>query len=99
MLWSSGVASEVIRPMAAPVMGGILVADEVIDLLLPVLFYWVRRLRWQRLHAGSDPTPPGDDAVTVRVLIDEVAASDQLLAEPWHTFHSSAPPLGPSFRG
>jgi Cu(I)/Ag(I) efflux system membrane protein CusA/SilA len=99
MLWSSGVASEVIRPMAAPVMGGILVADEVIDLLLPVLFYWVRRLRWQRLQAGFDPTPPGDDAVTARVLIDEVAASDRLVAEPWHTFHSSAPPLGPSFRG
>jgi copper/silver efflux system protein len=27
-----------------------LVADEVIDLFLPVLFYWVRRRRWERLH-------------------------------------------------
>ena len=53
MLWASGVASEIIRPMAAPVLGGILVADEVIDLFLPVLFYWVRRRRWQRLHAGT----------------------------------------------
>jgi Cu(I)/Ag(I) efflux system membrane protein CusA/SilA len=53
MLWASGVASEIIRPMAAPVLGGILVADEVIDLFLPVLFYWVRRRRWQRLHAAS----------------------------------------------
>jgi Cu(I)/Ag(I) efflux system membrane protein CusA/SilA len=35
----------VIKPMAAPVLGGILIADEVIDLLLPVLFYWVRRRR------------------------------------------------------
>ena len=43
MLWASGVGSEIIRPMAAPVLGGILVADEVIDLFLPVLFYWVRR--------------------------------------------------------
>ena len=46
MLWSSGVASEIIRPMAAPVLGGILVADEVIDLFLPILFYWVRCRRW-----------------------------------------------------
>ncbi len=53
LLWASGVASEIIRPMAAPVLGGILVADEVIDLFLPVLFYWVRRRRWQRLHAGT----------------------------------------------
>jgi Cu(I)/Ag(I) efflux system membrane protein CusA/SilA len=52
MLWSTGVASEVIRPMAAPVLGGILVADEVIDLLIPVLFYWVRRYRWRRIHGG-----------------------------------------------
>ena len=43
MLWATGVGAEVIRPMAAPVLGGILVADEVIDLFLPVLFYWVRR--------------------------------------------------------
>ncbi|HEX7446350.1 MAG TPA: efflux RND transporter permease subunit, partial [Pirellulales bacterium] len=55
MLWASGVGAEVIKPMAAPVLGGILVADEVIDLLLPVLFYWVRRLRWRRIHA----TQPG----------------------------------------
>jgi Cu(I)/Ag(I) efflux system membrane protein CusA/SilA len=54
MLWSSGVGAEVIRPMAAPVLGGILIADEVIDLLLPVLFYRVRRWRWERLH-GSEP--------------------------------------------
>jgi Cu(I)/Ag(I) efflux system membrane protein CusA/SilA len=50
MLWASGVGAEIIRPMAAPVLGGILVADEVIDLFLPVLFYWVRRRRWERLR-------------------------------------------------
>jgi Cu(I)/Ag(I) efflux system membrane protein CusA/SilA len=53
MLWASGVGAEIIRPMAAPVLGGILVADEVIDLFLPVLFYWVRRRRWERLHTGE----------------------------------------------
>jgi copper/silver efflux system protein len=53
MLWASGVGAEIIRPMAAPVLGGILVADEVIDLFLPVLFYWVRRRRWERLHASD----------------------------------------------
>jgi len=36
--------------MGAPVLGGILVADEVIDLFLPVLFYWVRRRRWERMQ-------------------------------------------------
>jgi Cu(I)/Ag(I) efflux system membrane protein CusA/SilA len=50
MLWASGVGAEVIRPMAAPVLGGILIADEVIDLLLPVLFYHIRRRRWLALQ-------------------------------------------------
>ena len=53
MLWASGVGAEVIRPMAAPVLGGILIADEVIDLFLPVLFYWVRRSRWQRARQAT----------------------------------------------
>jgi Cu(I)/Ag(I) efflux system membrane protein CusA/SilA len=53
MLWATGTGAEVIKPMAAPVLGGILIADEVIDLLLPVLFYWVRRWRWNRLQSGE----------------------------------------------
>lgn len=53
MLWATGTGAEVIRPMVAPVLGGILIADEVIDLFLPVLFYWVRRLRWHALHQGQ----------------------------------------------
>ncbi|HEY3319317.1 MAG TPA: efflux RND transporter permease subunit [Planctomycetota bacterium] len=50
MLWSHGVGSEVIAPMAAPVLGGLLIADEVIDIFLPVLFYQVEKRRWQRIH-------------------------------------------------
>jgi Cu(I)/Ag(I) efflux system membrane protein CusA/SilA len=50
LLWAQGVGAEVLRPMVVPVLGGILVADEVIDLLLPVLFFAVRRCRWRRLH-------------------------------------------------
>jgi Cu(I)/Ag(I) efflux system membrane protein CusA/SilA len=52
MLWASGAGAEVIKPMATPVLGGILIADEVIDLFIPVLFYWVRRWRWHRLHSS-----------------------------------------------
>ena len=49
MLWATGTGAEIMRPMAAPVLGGILVADEVIDLLLPVLFYVVRKRRWNTI--------------------------------------------------
>jgi Cu(I)/Ag(I) efflux system membrane protein CusA/SilA len=59
MLWATGVGAEVIRPMAAPVLGGILMADEVIDVFLPVLFYRVEKARWRRLRARADVTPAG----------------------------------------
>jgi Cu(I)/Ag(I) efflux system membrane protein CusA/SilA len=60
MLWSTGVGTEVIRPMAAPVLGGILIADEVIDLLIPILFYHVRRWRWERLRRRRLPAAVED---------------------------------------
>jgi copper/silver efflux system protein len=50
LLWATGPGSEVLRPMVLPVLGGLLVADEVIDLFLPVLFYRVRLWRWRKLH-------------------------------------------------
>jgi len=53
MLWADGPGAEVIRPMVAPVLGGLLVADEVIDLLLPVLFYQVRGRRLDALRSRA----------------------------------------------
>jgi Cu/Ag efflux pump CusA len=50
MLWASGVGAEVIAPMAVPVLGGLLISDEVVDIFLPVRFYWVRRARWLKLQ-------------------------------------------------
>jgi Cu(I)/Ag(I) efflux system membrane protein CusA/SilA len=54
MLWTSGVGHEVISAMAAPVLGGLLIADEVVDMFIPVRFYWVRRARWLKLHSGRE---------------------------------------------
>jgi Cu(I)/Ag(I) efflux system membrane protein CusA/SilA len=53
MLWASGVGAEVIRPMAAPVLGGLLVADEVIDVFLPVLYFAICKQRWVNVRLAS----------------------------------------------
>jgi Cu(I)/Ag(I) efflux system membrane protein CusA/SilA len=50
MVFASGVGAEVLAPMALPVLGGLLISDEVVDLFLPVRFYWVRRARWLKLQ-------------------------------------------------
>ena len=36
--------------MAAPVLGGLLVADEVIDIFLPVLYFAVQKAGWSKLR-------------------------------------------------
>ncbi len=50
MVFASGVGGEILAPMALPVLGGLLISDEVVDLFLPVRFYWVRRARWLKLQ-------------------------------------------------
>jgi len=54
MLWATGVGSEVMKPMAAPVLGGLLVADEVIDLLLPVVFNWYQCRKWRKMNHAQN---------------------------------------------
>jgi Cu(I)/Ag(I) efflux system membrane protein CusA/SilA len=57
MLFASGVGSEIASALALPVLGGLLIADEVVDIFLPVRFYWVRRARWLKLHAPVIQSP------------------------------------------
>jgi hypothetical protein len=61
MLWATGVGAEVICPMAVPVLGGPMVADELIDDFLPVLDFAVQTRRWRQAHraivaSGHTPT-------------------------------------------
>jgi copper/silver efflux system protein len=50
MVFARGVGGEILAPMALPVLGGLLISDEVVDLFLPVRFYWIRRRRWLKLQ-------------------------------------------------
>ena len=53
MVFATGVGAEVLAPMALPVLGGLLISDEVVDLFLPVRFFWARRARWLKLEAAG----------------------------------------------
>jgi hypothetical protein len=54
--------------MAAPVLGGLLIADEVVDIFIPVRFYWVRRYRWLKMHGIDEATAGYDQAVRPQSL-------------------------------
>jgi Cu(I)/Ag(I) efflux system membrane protein CusA/SilA len=58
MVFAKGVGGEILAPMALPVLGGLLISDEVVDLFLPVRFYWVRRARWLKLHGHGKHESP-----------------------------------------
>jgi Cu(I)/Ag(I) efflux system membrane protein CusA/SilA len=66
MVFAKGVGGEILAPMALPVLGGLLISDEVVDLFLPVRFYWVRRARWLKLHGKSQAAD--EEAATVLSL-------------------------------
>lgn len=53
MVFARGVGGEILAPMALPVLGGLLISDEVVDLFLPVRFYWIRRSRWLKLQQAK----------------------------------------------
>jgi Cu(I)/Ag(I) efflux system membrane protein CusA/SilA len=61
MIFASGVGGEILGPMALPVLGGLLIADEVVDIFLPVHFYWVRRARWLKLQKEREAAAAKQD--------------------------------------
>ena len=64
MLYMTGVGAEVIAPMAVPVLGGLLISDEVVDIFLPVRFYWVRRARWLKLQKEREAARERDQSAS-----------------------------------
>ena len=44
----------VLRQALPVVLGGVGIADEVVDIFIPVRFYWVRRGRWLKLHGIAE---------------------------------------------
>jgi copper/silver efflux system protein len=55
MVFARGVGGAILAPMALRVLGGLLISDEVVDLFLPVRFYWGRRNRWLKRHQEQTP--------------------------------------------
>jgi Cu(I)/Ag(I) efflux system membrane protein CusA/SilA len=68
MVFNTGVGGEILAPMALPVLGGLLISDEVVDLFLPVRFYWVRRARWLKLQEDKAAATSQVNTVTQAII-------------------------------
>ena len=55
ILWSSGVGSDVMKPIAAPIVGGMVTSTIHVLIITPVIFYIMKRraLRKGRLSVSG----------------------------------------------
>ena len=63
MLWATGTGAEIMRPLAIPVIGGIITSDAIILLVIPVLYHiwteWtlLRRKKPKKAKRGKGGRP------------------------------------------
>ena len=48
IMWSSSAGSEVMKPLAAPVLGGMVSSLLHVLIITPVIFYWLRERELKR---------------------------------------------------
>jgi Cu(I)/Ag(I) efflux system membrane protein CusA/SilA len=64
LMWSQSTGAEVMKPLATPVLGGMVSSLAHVLLVTPVIFYWLRERELRREEAretavdGSLPMPP-----------------------------------------
>ena len=59
IMWSHSTGAEVMKPLAAPVLGGMVSSLGLVLIVTPVIFYWLRErdLRRAEAQAGRRETP------------------------------------------
>src|SRR5262249_23235322 len=61
IMWSHSTGAEVMKPLATPVLGGMVSSLLLVLVVTPVLFYWLRERDLR--HAGARPAEAPDGAV------------------------------------
>ncbi len=57
IMWSTRTGSEVMKPLATPVIGGMLSSLLHILVVTPVIFAWLREREWRNAHRADAATP------------------------------------------
>ena len=53
LMWSTETGSEVMRPLATPVIGGMISSTILVLIVLPVLYLWMKESESRRAGASS----------------------------------------------
>jgi Cu(I)/Ag(I) efflux system membrane protein CusA/SilA len=57
ILWESGIGSDVMKPIAAPIVGGMITSTIHVLILVPVFFLLMKRRQLRRGQLGEDLSP------------------------------------------
>lgn len=64
IMWSHSTGAEVMKPLATPVLGGMVSSLAHVLIVTPVIFYWLRERDLRRAeHAADDSAPIGRPAL------------------------------------
>src|SRR5207247_7429090 len=56
IMWSHSTGAEVMKPLATPVLGGMVSSLGLVLIVTPVIFYWLRERELRRAEADEDIT-------------------------------------------
>jgi copper/silver efflux system protein len=83
IMWSTRVGAEVMKPLATPVLGGMISSLLYVLIVTPVLFSWIHERRLGVLEQEIRPAPlPRAALATVAVLIAAAAAGWWFVSRP-----------------
>jgi Cu(I)/Ag(I) efflux system membrane protein CusA/SilA len=99
IMWSTRVGSEVMKPLATPVLGGMVSSLRHVLVVTPVIFFWLQERRLG-LHLEPLPTPAARSALPLRPVIATfsvvvaVAIAVLLWRHPWASGGANEPVAG-----
>ena len=83
IMWSTSVGAEVMKPLATPVLGGMISSLLHVLIVTPVIFFWIRErqlgLQNQPLPAAARPAMTTRRLVVAAVILVALAASTAIV--------------------
>ena len=58
IMWSHSTGAEVMKPLATPVLGGMVSSLVLVLIVTPVIFYWLRERELRRARRRRRPASP-----------------------------------------
>jgi Cu(I)/Ag(I) efflux system membrane protein CusA/SilA len=60
IMWSTSVGAEVMKPLATPVLGGMVSSLALVLIVTPVIFFWLRERQYGLRHEPLEPPDASD---------------------------------------